>query len=785
MGVTNGSNGRSPERKDIEKKSFFRRGKKKTERLNIRLEFERKVLYEISDPSPTDAITIGRSSECTWVIPREDGVASGHHAVILTRNGRLCLRDTGSRNGIFYKAKKIQEKYLAPDDQFSIGNCTLIVERIRSVRTISHELMFLNTDRKGESVKLDKEKILVGSAPGCDLVIGEQLVSQKHAEFSSKADGCWLKDLGSKNGTFVNGTKLSPATERLLADDDVVSISFVDFKFVDGRVEHSKVRIWYSLGIVAVTIFVALALNWVWRGVKPSSDDCLETARNEASAARFDRAREALKESRTRRGAETGEVAYNELESSLAMWEKIYAGWGKAKSALKSGNWIEASHQLGMITDGDPNLWGWNDTTAPVMRQEAFTAKKLLDTCLRAETVIRDDRNRKNLAELKQAADTIREMEKDFAGAPPDYLEKLLAEGLRLRGQIEENLQYLERLDAILARIESESDNLAVVLSDLEELKQNAEPNIRIRIENCMVPLAMLQRSGKEIRRAALKVQRLDFPKPETVRLDLPTLEQCIVNKNIATLRKEQERQFHYVLSVASGIQPMIRELEECGLTADTPVPDCVKVFQDPEVMAKVFACDSFESKMPSRLRTAPSGEYDRVLGIEGFFEFMYSLPAPYDPSTYAEFQFRPEIIRFRRLLAAIRTFRTFADQEQNAWLHSGAFLELYENTGEILKIRDGLAAGFRQTRADAPSRERILRSALAIFLDEEGTSDEQREAFVREFKMYRLPLIQLNREYNTAADERKIEIRESILKQGLPGDPVSRRMWGFRKYPR
>ena len=273
-----------------------------SEHLSLRLELNRRILYEINDPSPSDTITIGRSSDCVWVIPQEDNVASGHHAVILMRKGHLCLRDTGSRNGIFCKGRKIQEKNLAPGDQFSIGNCTLCVERVNPIRNARHELVYLNTEQKGKSVILDRPRFVVGSAPSCDLVIDEQLVSQRHTEFATRADGCWLKDLNSKNGTFVNGTKLSSNTERLLVDDDVVSISFVDFKFVDGKVEHSKVRIWYSLGVVAVTIFVVLALNWLWMGMQSSSDTCLNRAREEAAAGRFAEAREALKESRTRRG---------------------------------------------------------------------------------------------------------------------------------------------------------------------------------------------------------------------------------------------------------------------------------------------------------------------------------------------------------------------------------------------------------------------------------------------------------------------------------------------------
>lgn len=754
------------------------------EHLSLRLELNRRILYEINDPSPSDTITIGRSSDCVWVIPREDNVASGHHAVILMRKGRLCLRDTGSRNGIFYKGRKIQEKNLAPEDQFSIGNCTLYVERVKPIRKARHELVYLNTEQKGKSVVLDRPRFVIGSAPSCDLVIDEQLVSQRHAEFATKADGCWLKDLCSKNGTFVNGTKLSSNTERLLVDDDVVSISFVDFKFVDGKVEHSKVRIWYSLGVVAVTIFVVLALNWLWMGMQGSSDSCLNRARREAAAGRFAEAREALKESRTRRGADANLIVYQELERSVAIWENIFDGWKKARSALSFGNWVEASRILGRITDADPNVWGWNDTSALEMRKEAFAVKQLLDACLRAGASMRDDRNGKNLAELKQAASVINRMEKQFRKNPPAYLKKLLSEAQTIHAQINRNLHYLERLEAILARIELEADNLTLVLGDLEELKTQAEPGIRVRIENCMVPLAMLQRAGKQLRSAMIAVQQLDFSRLEKIRLDLPTLEQCVVNENIATLRKRQERVFNQVLDTAASLRPLIDTLRKAGLDENAALPECVTVFLDPKVMAKVFACDALDRAMPSRLRSEPSGEYDRVLGIEGFFEFIYALPAPYDQSIYAEFQFQPEIVKFRTLLSAIRTFRMFSDQKENEWLHAGAFQRLYDKTGEILAVRDRIAGEYSGAQ-HAQLRGKILANAIVIFLAEGKSSEEKLEAFSHDVKNLRQPIIRLVRDYNSAVPEEKIRIRDTILKQGIPGDPVVRRMWGFKKYSR
>ena len=791
-GEAGGSDGGSGFRERLDAVTgFFRRLIKSlplrnrgAEQLCLRLELKGKVLYETADFSATGSITIGRSSECVWVIPPEDNVASGHHAVIMMRGGRLCLRDTGSRNGIFYKAKRIQEKVLAPDDKFSIGNCTLFVERVKASRTAVHELVFLNTDRKGERLKLDRPKMVAGSAPGGDIVIDEQLVSQKHAEFGSKADGCWLRDLGSKNGTFVNGTRLSPSTERLLADDDVVSISFVDFKFVDGRVEHSQIRIWYSLGVVAATIFIVLVINWVWMGVKASSDSCMNNARAAAAAGSFDKAREHLKESRTRRGAENNEDAYHDLDRWITVWENTLGNWDAAKAALDAGNWVESSRILGMITEADPNVWGWNDTSAPLMRKEAFAVKELLDAYLLADASMRDDSNRKNPADLKNATEAISRMVQFFAPNPPPYLKKLLTDSAALRRQIDENLRYLEKLEAILARIEEESDNLAMVLGDLEELKQHAEPNIRIRIENCMVPLSMLQRAGKQIKLAMILVRRLDFSGLSNVRPDWPTLEQCAVNQHIATLRKNQERQFEHILSVAANLRPLVGELDKLGLNGNSELPRCVTVFGDEKVMAKVFACDAFENRRPARLRTEPAGEYDRVLGIDGFFEFIYSLPAPFDRSVYSECQFVPEIVRFRDLLSAIRTFRIFADQERHQWLHSGEFLRLYERATEVSEFARRLAKEYLAVAPDAP-RERVLRKAIAVFLLEGEASESDVESLVQEFKNLRLPLSKMDSRYKYAPVEEKIRIRDEILRRGLPGDRMTNRMWSLKPYQR
>ena len=234
----------------------------------------------------------------------------------------------------------------------------------------------------------------------------------------------------------------------------------------------------------------------------------------------------------------------------------------------------------------------------------------------------------------------------------------------------------------------------------------------------------------------------------------------------------------------AASLRPLIDMLRQAGLDENAALPECVTVFLDPEVMAKVFACDALDREMPSRLRSEPAGEYDRVLGIEGFFEFIYALPAPYDQSIYAEFQFQPEIVKFRTLLSAVQTFRMFSDQKENEWLHAGSFLRLYEKTGEILAGRDRIAEEYLGAQY-SEARGKILANAIVIFLSEGKSSEESLEAFSRDVKELRNPIIRLARDYNSAVPEEKIRIRDTILEQGIPGDPVVRRMWGFKKYSR
>ncbi len=51
--------------------------------------------------------------------------------------------------------------------------------------------------------------VIVGRAPGADIVIGAGYVSGRHARFQLMGENLFVEDLGSRNGTAINGTYIS------------------------------------------------------------------------------------------------------------------------------------------------------------------------------------------------------------------------------------------------------------------------------------------------------------------------------------------------------------------------------------------------------------------------------------------------------------------------------------------------------------------------------------------------------------------------------------------------
>lgn len=78
----------------------------------------------------------------------------------------------------------------------------------RGLRIWSVELHVVDGPSRGERVALSSGSARVGSGPGNEVRIADPTVSRIHCEVRVRGDGIGLKDLGSTNGTWVEGVRL-------------------------------------------------------------------------------------------------------------------------------------------------------------------------------------------------------------------------------------------------------------------------------------------------------------------------------------------------------------------------------------------------------------------------------------------------------------------------------------------------------------------------------------------------------------------------------------------------
>jgi predicted component of type VI protein secretion system len=69
-----------------------------------------------------------------------------------------------------------------------------------------------------------RSRLVLGRAPSCDVVLAGRHISRQHAALVRRLDGWWLEDLGSRNGTWCEGERVS---RRRVVHGDVLELADV------------------------------------------------------------------------------------------------------------------------------------------------------------------------------------------------------------------------------------------------------------------------------------------------------------------------------------------------------------------------------------------------------------------------------------------------------------------------------------------------------------------------------------------------------------------------------
>lgn len=84
---------------------------------------------------------------------------------------------------------------------------------------------------EGPDIVLDRQMIVVGRHPACDIRLDVLRVSRHHCCLIHQAGVVVVKDLGSTNGTRINGLKVEVGR---LEDGDELSIAHIRYRFASG-----------------------------------------------------------------------------------------------------------------------------------------------------------------------------------------------------------------------------------------------------------------------------------------------------------------------------------------------------------------------------------------------------------------------------------------------------------------------------------------------------------------------------------------------------------------------
>ena len=172
-------------------------------------------------------ITIGRSPESDVQIDLP--IVSWSHAVIHVDNGKYILEDWNSRNGtaIGQLSNRIQRAALDPSSEVYFGSYKIAASQLLSSTTKVGigEAVFNKIPFPGKSIE-------IGRDPSCDVPLDFPMVSWRHARLMRAPEGVVVEDLGSRNGTYVDGVRIS--TKLLVKPGQDIGLGSFRFRLLEG-----------------------------------------------------------------------------------------------------------------------------------------------------------------------------------------------------------------------------------------------------------------------------------------------------------------------------------------------------------------------------------------------------------------------------------------------------------------------------------------------------------------------------------------------------------------------
>jgi ABC transport system ATP-binding/permease protein len=152
-------------------------------------------------PPAGRAVRIGRAPDNDIVLDHPS--VSANHARVIIQDGRPIVEDLGSTNGVAIgrAQNRVSRAAISASDVIYFG--AVPVPGSRLMNQSPH-----GNSSSSAAIALEAKTILFGRDPECDQVLDVPSVSWRHACITHASGSLLLKDLGSTNGTFLNGERV-------------------------------------------------------------------------------------------------------------------------------------------------------------------------------------------------------------------------------------------------------------------------------------------------------------------------------------------------------------------------------------------------------------------------------------------------------------------------------------------------------------------------------------------------------------------------------------------------
>ena len=756
----------------------------------IRLENEGVVLEEIEADDITAEIVIGRAGDCTWAVGERDATVGRQHVSIQRRGRKVVLRDLGSRNGTFYRGREIKKIDLKPGVNVSFGKCVVRVAKSRKTAAAAKgvpQLSVHSGKSRGSKVDITAGTFTIGSDPDSSLVLlDDLLVSRRHAEVALRDDGsCWIKDLNSSNGTKVNDQALKVEQERLLQHGDRIQIAHVDLRYRDGVSGGEDVKVWIRLGIMAATVALAVGAYWAYLHIRRPASSFFDEARELAGEQAFEEARAALRDAENSRGIKEYSVKAQELRRLLAIWESTVETWAKTQDVLAEGDWVQASRSLASLVGRQKESWMWDEGGAGIdMRAEVQGVKDILDSYLTASASLK--RLDVSEAGMRKRHEGLQSVLASAGEAPATYLEPLYGAMGQCAKDIEALLGDYRGLDDALASLGKWPPRLEKVLKTVENAYRSADrESVKKRASQLLPPLRGLQIGMKAL---GEKLRLVHAGRPDEalgIEIKLPSADMCSVDERLSATRASMSAYLEVLRRQTVTLASFLREAE-AAMAKGGECFDQGRHWRDEQVMGKVFGCDTLDLPYPSRTRSAPSGEFDRYLGAEEFFEYLRARGNMTGSDLWSDAKFTTLLGASANALARVAELTRFVDSQEDKQFLDGELAARVEQMRAVLTARDLIVKDMLERAGREDGRRALVAAGIAMRLstkpDQVEVAGKKATDWIADnLKKLRTDLMKMNTTYNYVGPSKQIEARDEVLRTGLPGDPIVKRMWVAR----